>query len=339
MSRLTTADQVFFPVEVRELYADVGEAGYNVLRRVANRKAIVNARSQTVLGVVSSGYRLITNQEAMEAAHECCSVVFPETHPSEWSISAVDAPATASYCHIDLAHNTTTLEFEYLMKGARKEVPDAFGPFIRVSNSYNGSRALAFSIGFYRKVCANGLVSPEEVVRFRFDHTRRDMKSVIKFHVEQDRLSQMKQSFVDCFQALQECTVEQRYFVPLIQSILWIREPRQAEAERQRSLSKREPEEWSTLQAQLNALSDKYAGEQGENAYAVLNAVTDLASHPPKNRCIRRDKHSLQKRAGEWLITFKSECRESAFSIPIYLAKMVDGEEASTSRRRNARSS
>jgi hypothetical protein len=52
-------------------------------------------------------------------------------------------------CHIDLVHRTAALDFADVRAGQR---PDAFGPFIRVTNSYSALRALAFDIGFYRKV-------------------------------------------------------------------------------------------------------------------------------------------------------------------------------------------
>lgn len=322
MSRLSQSQQIFFPVELRDLYANVGLSGTKTLCRVAGRKAVVNMRDEMVVGVVGAGYRLFTNHEAVDAARECCSLLFPETHPSEWFLNSIDAPATGSYCHIDLAHNTAALQFEYLMHGARMGVPDVFGPFIRVSNSYNGNRALAFSIGFYRKVCANGLVIPEEVVRFRFEHTRRDMRSGIKFQVNRGRLAKAKQSFLGSFRALHECPVERTHFVPLIRSILAITLPKEQTAATARPLSAREQQDWASLNEHLDTISGKYVSEQGENAYAVLNAVTELASHPPSNRYLRREKHSLQKRAGEWVIAFKTKCREPSFDISTYLLEM-----------------
>jgi len=40
----------------------------------------------------------------------------------------------------------------------------------------------------------------------------------------------------------------------------------------------------------------------GENAYAVLNVITEFASHPPANRHVHRERNSLQQLAGTWLI-------------------------------------
>ena len=81
---------------------------------------------------------------------KCCRTVFPETQPSEWQVKDTDAPGMGGHCFIDLVHNSTALDFRFVPANDR---PDAFGPFIRVANSYKGLRALAFDIGFYRKVC------------------------------------------------------------------------------------------------------------------------------------------------------------------------------------------
>ena len=91
----------------------------------------------------------------------------------------------------------------------------------------------------------------------------------------------------------------------------------------------REAEAWAALSAHLRDLSDRYANELGENAYAVLNAVTDFASRPPSNRCVRRDRHSLQQLAGTWLSTFSRLCREPRFSLSGYLKKLAEANAAS----------
>jgi len=79
----------------------------------------------------------------------------------------LDQFVRAGYCHIDLIHNSAALDFTFVPPHQR---PEAFGPFIRVTNSYNSLRALAFDIGFYRKVCKNGLIIPDTIIRFKFNN-------------------------------------------------------------------------------------------------------------------------------------------------------------------------
>ena len=135
MARLTQLDDVIFPVEEHPVFVSVKtESGEHRLS-VPAKKAIINSKSNRVLGVVSSGYRLVTNQQVLDWAYQCCRTVFPETKPQEWKVGATDAPETGGHCFIDLVHNSTVLDFSVV---PAKDRPDNFGPFIRVTNSYNG---------------------------------------------------------------------------------------------------------------------------------------------------------------------------------------------------------
>ena len=176
-----------------------------------DKRAIVNRTTHRVLGIVSRDYRLVSNREAIEMAHECCSTIFPETKPGEWDVRSIDAPATAGYCHIDLVHNSTALDFTFVSPDQR---PDAFGPIICVTNSYNGLRALGFDIGFYRKICKNGLIVPDIVIRFKFTHLQREIGETIQFHIDQERLTQFKTAFTDYLTGLRNCAVPRAQFEP-----------------------------------------------------------------------------------------------------------------------------
>lgn len=212
----------------------------------------------------------------------------PETKPGEWEVKAIDAPSTAGYCHIDLVHNSTALDFTFVQADQR---PDAFGPFIRVTNSYNGLRALGFDIGFFRKVCKNGLIVPDTIIRFKFTHSRRDIGETIQFHIAHDRLSKFRTAFTDYLGNLRNCAVPRPQFEPLIRGVLLLRPP---QPER---LDTREAADWQALGSHLTEMSNRYAGELGDNAYATFNAITEFASHPPVNRCVHRDRNSLQRLA------------------------------------------
>ena len=318
---------ILFPVGFRDLYFshtnNPKSSGKKEYKFIKNRKAIVNVEKNEILGVVNSSYRIITNEEALRSAKKCGSVVFPDTKPSEWNIKSAFAPSTKSYCHIDLIHNSAYLEFDYLMSGTRQEVPDKYGPFIRVTNSYNGSRALAFSIGIYRKVCANGMVLPDEIVKFKIHHTKTDKKrEEIIFEAHQKKLANTMGTFRNSFRILGDFKVEKSQFLELILLVLSIKFPKKLRSKNSSSkISNREYQEWKCLKRFLEKLIDKYAEELGENAYAVMNVATELASAPPRNLYIRRDNHSFQKLAGEWTITFKEQCQRDTFELSTYISQ------------------
>jgi uncharacterized protein (DUF927 family) len=214
MPRLTRIEDVLFTVEKRPLLVSVQSPAGDVLMPVPHRKAIVDVVNRRVLGIVSGSYRLVTNREALEWAYQCCRTVFPETKPGEWEAKTADAPGTGGHCQIDLVHNSTALDFNSVPP---RERPDVFGPFIRVTNSYNGLRALAFDIGFYRKICKNGLILPDSIIRFKFTHQRRDIRETITFEVADGRLAKLKANFCDYLSALRACAVPKEQFEQLDQ--------------------------------------------------------------------------------------------------------------------------
>jgi hypothetical protein len=315
MPRLTKLDDILFTVEEHPVFVSIAAPSGERRLTVPDKKAIVNRTNGRVLGIVSRGYRLVSNREALDMAHQCCRTVFPETQPGEWDAKAIDAPSTAGYCHIDLVHNSAALDFKFVPADQR---PEIFGPFIRVTNSYNGMRALGFDIGFYRKVCKNGMILPETIIRFTFTHLRRDIGETIEFDIAKDKLAKFKTTFTDSLASLRKCAVPRASFDPFIRGVLLLRQPEPLKPD------SHEAEDWQTLTAHLGEMGDRYAGELGENAYAVFNAVTEFASQPPANRCVRRDRHSLQRLAGMWLNTFSQDCRRPGFSIAKYLEELAN---------------
>jgi len=313
MPRLTKIDDILFPVEVHPVFVGVKTKSAERFLSVSGKKAIVNARNNRVLGIVGKGYRLVTNKQALNWAYQCCQTVFPETKPAEWNVKTSDAPGTGGHCFIDLAHNSTALDFEFV---PAKDRPDTFGPFIRVTNSYNGLRALSFDIGFYRKVCSNGMIIPESIIRFKFTHSQKDIGEAISFKVSQERLSEIKSSFNEYFEVLRACKISRSKFEPLFCGVLKIRKPKKMKPQSMMAV------DWDALSQHIGALCGRYAEELGENAYAVFNAITEFSSHPPQNKCVHRERHSFQKLAGEWLSKFSKECSSTFFTLSSYFEEL-----------------
>jgi hypothetical protein len=331
MPRLTNIEDVLFPVEEHPVFVSVRRESGERRQSVPDKKAIVNTNTNRVLGIVSRGYRLVTNHQALDWAYQCCQTVFPETKPGEWEVKSSDAPGTGGHCFIDIAHNSTALDFEFVTAENR---PDAFGPFIRVTNSYNGLRALAFDIGFFRKVCKNGMIVPESIIRFKFTHLQKYIGKTISFEVSQERLSKIKNSFNEYFKALRDCKVSCLDFKPMFCGVLKIGKPKKMKPQ---SLIEND---WEALYKGIDALCRRYTEELGENAYSVFNAMTEFASHPPQNRCVYRERHSFQRLVGEWLSIFSQECRKPDFKLSTYLEKLIttrDGNGNKASRQADIR--
>jgi hypothetical protein len=311
--RLTTLDDILFPVEAHSVFVSIKEPSGERRLPVPDKKAIVNAKTRYVLGIVSRSYRLVTNHEALSMAYQCCRAVCPATKDSEWSVSAADAPSTGGHCCIDLVHNSTALDFTYVPAGER---PNAFGPFIRVTNSYNTLRALAFDIGVYRKVCKNGLILPDSVISFKFTHSQSSIRGRIDFQVVHDRLAKLNNDFREYLGALRACKVPRHDLERVVRAALRLKPPHSTKPEGV------DANEWYRLTEYISGMTAHYAAELGENAYADFNIITDFASQPPDNRCVHRDRHSLQRLAGLWVTTFVKECRNDTFNLPKYLEQL-----------------
>lgn len=331
MARLSKMEEIDFPVKEQPVYVITSNGSSEQRIFVRDKKALVNDNTQRVLGIVSKSYRLVSNAEAMDMAYQCCQAVFPETSSIEWEINHVDAPSTAGYCHIDLVHKTSALEF---CDVPADQKPDIFGPFIRVTNSFNGLRALGFDIGFYRKVCKNGLILPQTIIRFKFSHSRQEIGQTLQFLVEKDRLSQFKNVFTQSMAALRTCDVDRLQFDRLVLAVLQLSPPKQAKGKGLSSIESEDCKEsnevhpeWQVLQEHLSEMNNRYVDELGSNAYAAFNAVTEFASRPLINRCVHRDRHSMQRLAGSWLAGFNAACGKPGFSINGHLQEMEHAQQ------------
>lgn len=72
----------------------------------------------------------------------------------------------------------------------------------------------------------------------------------------------------------------------------------------------------------IQSLSEEYIREVGENAYALLNVVSDLASRPSGADLRQRERHSLQQLAGASLAELSSECKRASFDPARCLGKL-----------------
>jgi hypothetical protein len=186
-----------------------------------------------------------------------------------------------------------------------------------VTNSYNGLRALAFDIGFFRRACTNGIIVYDSIIRFKFTHLRRDIGEAIRFDIAHDKLARLRTGFGDYLTALRGCSVGEEQLAPFVCGVLSLCAPKRLEPDT------REAKDWATLNAHVAELCNRYARELGNNAYAVFNAVTEFASHPLANRHVHRDRNTLQRMAGAWLSKFAQQCREPKFDLTSYLAELA----------------
>jgi len=162
--RRTDLKQVIFPLRIQSVYFEEYRGENTVKRKIPHSQVIVNAETGDPISIVSKEYRVVTNEEAIEFGKKCFKELFNTVNTDDLEIFNIIAPETRSFCHIDLIHK------KYQVNIGRQEV---YLPFIRITNSYNRSRALSFDIGFCREICDNGAIFEEDSIKFKFSHTKK----------------------------------------------------------------------------------------------------------------------------------------------------------------------
>jgi len=95
-----------------------------------------------------------------------------------------------------------------------------------------------------------------------------------------------------------------------------------------------ESAEQAKLDADLETRLNGYFRELGENAYAAFNTMTDIASRPPQSPRFRRDRPTLERRAGAWLRDFRVAAERPGFSMTTHLDSLTKTAAAGTAIHR-----
>ena len=301
MARITSIEELMFPVTLMPLFTERIVHNQTQRIKVPNNRLVMNKETGVPLGVVSKDYRLVSNQEAIELGRQCCLQLFDISETQHIKVFNVDAPSTASYCHIDLVHKNFVMN---LWDGPGE--PENYVPYIRITNSYNRTRSLRFDIGFCRKICLNGVIFEAETIDFTYNHSRGDIGS-INFSIKKNKLDDLARKFKDYIATIKAFTINEEDSFEILKALLRIK------------ASKKLKSDYEVLVGDIQTRHASYRNELGGNAYALFNTMTDIASKPPSSRCFRRDQNSLQKIAGVWIKDFGSQIKKPDFVMNKYL--------------------
>lgn len=300
----------FFPIKEAPVFASVTRSGKLLNVRVPHKKALVAADTGDIVGIVGAGYKVFTNQQAVDLCHKFCLEAFPDTKPVEWVYVEGHGPGTRSWTAMDIHHQAHAMNLWDNEGGAS----ETFTPFVRITNSYNGSRALRIDVGFLRKHCSNGVIFEQDAATLTVPHTRQGIHSLKVAHPFAG-MSALCKEFGKTLADVRAVAVtpdEARQLVRQVTGWPKLQEnPQPWESEEQKKLD-------TDLESRLNG----YFSELGENAYAAFNTMTDIASRPPKSPRFRRDRSTLERRAGVWLRDFRAAATQPDFSIASHLDRL-----------------
>ena len=300
---------IMFPVEEVDVFAET-EPGRR--DRIADKKAIVNTDTRAVLSVVGRRYGLLENRTALQLARKCCIAAFPNTAPVGWYVDDIEAPISGGHCRIDLRYNGDVVAYDWAFS---ESAQDRYHPFLRVTNSYNTSRVFSIHFGFTRILCMNSVIA-DESVRVSLAHTK-DIERQIEKKINEAKFQRVASRFERFLKRFGDTSIPSARFRPIIQSVLEIHKPERLPNDRLAA--------WQRLEQIIDETSGTYIRQFGQTAYALLNAITDLATRPPAKdevgySFIRRERHSLQLLAGRWIAEFSRSLRRPGFRLDAYIA-------------------
>jgi hypothetical protein len=299
----------FFPIEEAPVLVTVTRKGVARDVRVPHKKALIAADTGDIVGIVGAGYQIFTNQQAVTLCHKFCLEAFPDTTPSEWTFVEGHGPGTRSWAAMDIHHRAHAMNL--MGNGGPSET---FTPFVRITNSYNGTRALRIDVGFLREHCSNGVIFEQEAATLTVPHTRQGIHS-LKVARPFAGMSALREEFSKTLAGVHSVGITREEGRTLVRQVTgWPQLPEDPQPW--------ERDEQAKLDADLETRLHRYFEEIGANAYAAFNTMTDIASRPPQSPRFRRDRPTLERRAGAWLRDFNVSAARPGFSIARHLVEL-----------------
>ncbi|MCF7675035.1 MAG: DUF945 domain-containing protein [Akkermansiaceae bacterium] len=300
----------FFPIEEAPVHATVTHNGVTRNVRLPHRKALVAVDTGEIVGIVGQGYKLFTNDQAVGLCHKFCLEAFPDTRAAEWHFVDGHGPATRSWAAMDIHHQSHAMNL--MGNGGPSEV---FTPFVRITNSYNGTRALRIDVGFLREHCSNGVIFEQEAATLTVPHTRQGIHS-LKVARPFDGMANLRDNFRNTLAGIRGVAIGLDDAKSLVRTVTgWPELPES-------------PKDWekadqAALDTDLDSRLQGYFNELGANAYAAFNTLTDIAARPPHSPRFRRDRPTLERRSGAWLRDFHTASTRPGFSISGHLVELA----------------
>ena len=300
-----------FPVEFRDVYVDfkTGDQGSlfpDSMVKQDKHLAVVDVDREYTFAIVSPDYEIVSNLQAVQLAEKCFQTVFKLTDTSQMKLFNVIMPKTRSQCHIDFLHRQSRFQIKD---------GDPWAPFIRVSNSFNRSRALKFDLGFCRGICRNGLIFGKESIEFKFSHTKGvSGLALAEFKLKGGEFSRLETQFKGRLANLQRYHVSPKLMWPLLCKVFALSPPGE-------DASSRKKANWDEQKSAVAKLTDKYFKELEPTGYAALNVLTDYATRPPAVSFGEGRVHGMQTTSGLWVEDFVDAISSKEFDFKKYLGE------------------
>lgn len=230
------------------------------------------------------------------------------TDLEDFEVFNIITPKTKSYCHIDIIHK------KYTVNIWKEEV---WLPYVRITNSYNKTKALRFDLGFCRTLCDNGVIFEKETLKVQYYHTKQHL--LLKdgnFDITFKKLQRLETEFLEYMNNLKRYHVPEGYVLPTICKALSIDFDLNSDDQKRRGKQSDLLEEFTDKGKKI---IKSYYDEMGPTAYTLLNIISDIASRPIVKMGPGIMIDAYQKRTGTWVKDFIQEIERKDFDFEQYL--------------------
>ena len=206
LNRENQNDNVFGSVEMVDTKDFFGG------REVASKMDKVIISNNRVVHTCSPSYGLLTNQDFFGKMEE--ELVLEGLQFKTRSFNHNDSRFSVDYILDDDSKIITVNDQR------NNGIDDTIVPMIRLTNSYDGSLKTAGYLGFFRKICHNGMHMTTTQLEFKVKHTKGKMKLFIP------NIEQLVQSFLsnEMFSIQDKIQKMQTHFIDEKQIENWIKE-------------------------------------------------------------------------------------------------------------------
>lgn len=303
-------ETLMYPVSMHPIVATLGEGNeIKHTNQTHSHLAIVNETTNEIVSVVSKNYKLLTNKDALKLAKETFSKIFTNVRADDFVPFKVIAPKSGASCHIDLIHKDVNLS-------ETKWTQDTWYPFLRVTNSYNRTKAYTLELGFVRQLCSNGVIFKKSTVEIKYSH---DRLKIEKIDADLSKLKKLENEFVEHLIKMRELKLKTNNLVGLVCKALNLRFDVFSKNSKKKT---REIERFNRTKSIINQIAAGYIEEMDYNGYAIFNILTDFVSHQDQYKIIRGysiNPNAYYRRIGEWSRDILQQMAKEDFKIDSYL--------------------
>lgn len=217
-------EKIFFPIREREVFwRDMGDHhlfGVDDMKQAPEYKAIVDEERHYLFAIFKRTYNAVTNKEAYEYGKEIAHSIFTRSKDDKY----FELKPFCIKMSKDRAVSVIYMEREIDIK--QPVINEGWNAFLRIVNSYNGTRALNYAIGF--KIYTDlYIVLPEFSVNIKIDKHKGDIKGQIYERLFQDdnigAIDLIEKTFANKIKILKDNEIVETEFMPLFCKFMGIR--------------------------------------------------------------------------------------------------------------------